>query len=526
MRNIRILTALELRSLFGINKFLHTRDRRAKNRYRLLLVAWLIVIGMLCSYIVGLTWGLSYLGMGDSIPLYLTVLAAVLIAAVGLFTAGERVFGRRGYETLAVMPLRPRDIIAARMLALYVEDLILALVVLLPGVTAYGILERPGLVFYPVTVVGLLFIPAIPLVISVLFGTLLMFLTARIRHKSIVQSVLAVAVVIVVLAGSMGMSNLSGDFSPEMLSELACTISSTLGRVYPPAAWLGDAMRGVDPLGLVWLISTSVVCLAIALLSATVCRGRIMQGAALTRRSVQSERVERHGLLRTLYVREAKRYFSSSIYVTNTIIGPILGCILCVSLCVVGIDTVESALPAMIPVRGLIPFAVAAVFGMMTTTCSSISMEGRQFWIIRSLPVPVKALLDSKILLNASLIFPFFAISEMALMIALRPGLMDAVWLITIPVLILLFALVFGITVNLRFYSFDWEREEQVVKQSTSAALGGFAGLLLSIAAGGVTCLVPTALGDLARVGLCVLLAIGTLLLYRRNNQTRLERLG
>ncbi len=64
----------------------------------------------------------------------------------------------------------------------------------------------------------------------------------------------------------------------------------------------------------------------------------------------------------------------------------------------------------------------------LTTSCTSISMEGKQFWVIKSLPIPTKALLDSKITLNLGLMLPFYLISLAAIAIAVKPGLLELLW--------------------------------------------------------------------------------------------------
>ncbi len=89
----------------------------------------------------------------------------------------------------------------------------------------------------------------------------------------------------------------------------------------------------------------------------------------------------------------------------------------------------------------------------------------------------------------------------------------------------MLFCTVFSITVNIRFHSFDWQKEEQVVKQSASAALGGFAGFFTSLIFIAALLAIPAPYHDLVKLAISVLLIALTLTLYRNNNRTRLENL-
>ena len=62
------------------------------------------------------------------------------------------------------------------------------------------------------------------------------------------------------------------------------------------------------------------------------------------------------------------------------------------------IEAMAETLPMPMNIKAAIPFAMGAVFSMMTTTSVSISMEGKTAWILQSLPLSRKQILDGKIL--------------------------------------------------------------------------------------------------------------------------------
>ncbi len=187
---------------------------------------------------------------------------------------------------------------------------------------------------------------------------------------------------------------------------------------------------------------------------------------------------------------KAKRYFSSTVYVTNTIIGPVVGTILSAAILFAGLDTITNTIQD---------------------------------------TIPAKALLDSKILLNISLILPFYFLSEIMLILAIKPGISELLWLLLIPGVLILFAVVFGITVNLKFRNFDWTKEGTVVKQGASSAIGGFGGMLISLLCCGFAVGLQVLLGQqwrhLSYAVICLVLLLITALLYRKNNRVRLTDL-
>ncbi len=513
MNELKALLMLELRSLWGINRFRHTQDPRAKRRYRLLTGVWVFLILMAAGYATALVWGLCALGMPQIVPAYLALLASALILAVGLFQAGNHIFGRRGYDILASLPLKTGNLVLSRMLSLYLQDLVIALVILAPGLTAYGLLAHPRALFWLLAPVGAVFVPAIPLVISTLLGTGILAVSSRMKHKNLVETVLAVALVILVLIASFSMPE--EDFDPARLAALAGSLGQLIGKFYPPALWLGDALAQ-GRAGLLLLFagcSAGILALTAALVTRCFHPIATRLGAVTARQTYRMGELSSRGLLRALYIREAKRYFSSSIYVTNTIIGPIMGVLLAGGIAFGGLDAIRAELP--FDIRAFLPWLLGGVMCMMTTTACSVSLEGREFWAIRSLPIPAKAWLDAKLLVNLTLLGPAWLLAQLLLQIGLVPGPGERVRLLLVPLSLMLFSVVFGITADLKLHRFDWETEAQIVKQGAAAMLGGFAGPLAAIVLGTAGTLAPWT----TLPGCAALLAV-TALLYRKNCQT------
>ena len=166
---------------------------------------------------------------------------------------------------------------------------------------------------------------------------------------------------------------------------------------------------------------------------------------------------------------------------------------------------------------------MAAVACIMTTTATSISMEGKEWWIIQSLPIKTKTVFDSKILLNLTLIAPFYVIAEIISILVLQPSLIELCWLILLPIIFIVFACVFGITINIRFPMMKWENETVVVKQSAAAMIGGLGGSLVILLCAVPVIFVDGFLGELVKMGITILILVITLLLYTQNNKVDLS---
>ena len=91
-----------------------------------------------------------------------------------------------------------------------------------------------------------------------------------------------------------------------------------------------------------------------------------------------------------------------------------------------------------------------------------------------------------------------------------------------VPIVTMLFSIVFGQFVNLKLAVFDWENEVTVVKQSASCFVGGIVPLfvLMPVAMGAI--MIPTHLVNVCMLAYCLILGVVTVGLYRRNCKVNL----
>ena len=528
MRQIRNLTKLELCNLFGLNVFRHSKDKKAGNRTKLLMGAWMFVIAVVVCYVGGLSYGLVLLEAAEVIPAYLITISSLIMFFFGIFKAGSVIFSKGGYDILCSLPVSKAAIVISRYMRMYVENLLLALLIMVPGVVVYGWFIGPEVSFYLIGVLVILMMPLVPITVATIIGAGITAIASRMKHKSLVAAGLSVLLVLLILLGSSQLAGLKGNVTPEMLKEISGTVFMLLKKLCPPAVWMGNSMVNGDFLVCFGWMGVSLALFAVmaVLVSAgfhSICRGLY---SSLAKHDYQMESLKRRSVLSALYKRELKRYFSSSVYVTNTIIGPILGMVLAVSLLFVDAEPFVQSLPINVDVVGLIPFLLAGVFTLMTTVSVSISMEGKEWWIVKSLPLATKIILDSKLLFNLSLMLPFWLIFEVALAVALRPGILELFWLIAVPAVIMMFACVYGITINLHFPVLNWESDVSVVKQSASAVLGGMGGFFVAIVGVAALLVVPEQFSDLLKAVICIVLLGATALLYRKNNAADLQEIG
>lgn len=526
-RQIKPLVHLELSNLFSLNLLRYTRNKNARRKAYLMASVYVFLILFVFLYTGSMSYGLILLGAGEAVPAYLITMASIFIFFFGTFTAGASLFRRNGYDILCSLPVSRTAIVASRFVRMYVENLVLTIVVMIPGLVVYAVAQQPDVSFYLTAVMGILTVPLLPVAAAALAGALVTGISSRMKHKSLVEAGLSIALVLGIFCLTPKLEGMEGNITPEMLMALSNKVQEALGAVYPPAAWLGTAMVTGNIVGCLGCACVSIVgFLAVATVVSlnfhSICR-RLFSNTA--KHDYQMEKLSRNSLLVSLCGREFKRYFASGVYVSNTIMGPVLGTVLSGALFFMGMDRIGQMLPFPVDISGLIPFLVGGIFCMMTAVSVSVSMEGKNIWVVKTLPIPTKTILDAKILMNLLLMLPFYLVSEVFLIMALKPNALELVWLLVIPEVIALFSCVYGVAVNLRLPVLDWESEVSVVKQSAASLIGGMGGLLLALIWGAVTVLVPEAYSDLTKLAVSALVLVITAILYGRNNRADLKEL-
>ena len=243
IKQIKHLVKLQLVNLYGINVFRFTKDKTEKKKKIALAAVYVLLILMAVFYVSGLTYGYSILGLADMVPAYLIMISSLLILFFSFFKAGSVIFQRNAYDILASLPISQTAIVVSRFIRMYVENLLLVLVVMLPALVVFGILQQPSVSFYVLGVVITVFIPLLPITIATFLGALIVAVSSRMKHKSIVSAVLSLLLAGGILFGSSKLEALEENFTVEMLQNMSEILLSVIGNLYPPAVWLDRRMK-------------------------------------------------------------------------------------------------------------------------------------------------------------------------------------------------------------------------------------------------------------------------------------------
>ena len=122
---------------------------------------------------------------------------------------------------------------------------------------------------------------------------------------------------------------------------------------------------------------------------------------------------------------------------------------------------------------------IAAAF-MAPVSSVSISLEGKYFWLLKSLPIHTEDVFFSKILVNFVIIAVPSGISWILSAIVFKMTAVTVLEGIAVVLLTAYLVSALGILINLLFPKLVWDREAVVIKQSMSSFVAVLLGLGLS----------------------------------------------
>ena len=249
VRQIKILAKAQLLNVWNINVVRYSKDRKKSAGMIAMAALWGLLVLMMAGYVGGAAYTYIFLGMEEVLPMYLGMIAGGFIFFFGMFQAGSVIFQKNSYDVLCTLPVSQTAVVVSRFLVMYLGNLLLAAVIMFPGMTVYGVMLRPALPFYVWGTVGTLFLPMLPMTVAVLFGAVIAAVSSRMKHKSMVATLLSVLLVFGLMAMGAGLSVLEerGELTADFVRNFSEVLSEAIASVYPPAVWLGQMMTDGSP---------------------------------------------------------------------------------------------------------------------------------------------------------------------------------------------------------------------------------------------------------------------------------------
>ena len=531
-----LLVKNRLMAQTGLNVFHYEKDKRKKNGKIAVMVAIGMCIAMLIGYCSAAAYGYAYLGLLELIPGMAMTISSVIVLFFTMFKTNGEFFGFRDYDMIMSLPIPISTVVNSRFVNMYLWNTFFTILVMLPMGTIYFIFEKvtfTGIVFW---ILGMLLSPLIPTTIAAVFGAVITAFSSKFRYASAVASVLSIAAIVGLMVLSMsagsqesGLSNLvdskTGNLNKEVFSSLAPQISEQLNRTYPPVALFQRAVSKGDWVSFFLFAGISIgwYGLFVFLLSIKFRQINTALTSHQSKANYKMEKLYASSTLLALYKKTIARILKSTICATNLLIGCVMAILFSTAILVVGPEKMLKSMemtPYLPVVKNAAGYVIAAMVSMTNTASVSLALEGKNIWLIQSLPIPPKKLYDSYLLTNLTFTLPTSVLCAIFFCIAFKVDVMTAFIIMLTPVAFSLFTAVMGIFIGNRLAYYDWQDEVQLVKQSMMSLFGMLGGMVVISICGVVanSGIIPLQ-ANLFTLLLVVLLFVLTVIIYKHESK-------
>lgn len=477
MKKIWLITKVQLRATLDLN--INKKIKHKSNSF----VIFSIVTGLLLmvtsfAYFYGIGMTLNMFGMIDVLPELVMAIISMVTLMTSVYKVKGILFGFKDYDLLMALPIKTSSIVISRFLILYIVNLIVTFIILIPSMVVYGALGNPTLWFYITNIIALIMIPLVPMVIAYIIGLLIALITQRFMSSNIINVIFSVVTISIIMILSFGMND------TKQINDFSTSITEGIDKTYFLARWynLGFVEGKVEYLLLFTLSSLLIFGIFALVVGKKFKSINTYMNSNHTKSNYKMESLKQGSPLLALYKKEMKRFFSSSLYMMNTAVGIVMLTLGAIATVVLKPDQLVQLLDipgAADQLGAIFPLGISLFIAMTYITACSISLEGSHLWVLKSLPISTRTIFLSKILVSLTITMPAIVINGILIMIALRLNFIEGLLLIILPSAYAIFTAILGLIINLMFPKLSWSTETTVIKQSAASMIAMLASFLV-----------------------------------------------
>ncbi|MCR5584869.1 MAG: hypothetical protein K6F63_05465 [Lachnospiraceae bacterium] len=504
--------------------FRHCNDPSKRKKIIGETVAY-VILGVF-FFVVCMLLGISYgeQGMADLLPALSTLAVSLVTFFFTVFKTNGYLFKFKEYDMLMSLPFKAKTIAGCKFLYMYLTGLLWDVVISAGLLIGYGIYVDPPVWVYPLWIVLGAVVPLVPMLLASFLGFLIAAVSSGFRKKNLIQVVLIFLVTLLGIAFRVYVDAVMDD---EMMDEILLNLSVYVEKItdiYLPAKWFAEAVCKGSISAALLLMGVSIALFEVVFVivgrSYREINSKLNSHAAAKKFKMKEQKVR--NLWNAIAFKEFKRMTGSVIYITNVAMGEVIITVASVAVCFIKVDTflkplTESFNTGLNMFYPAIPLAIYFLLGLAATTVMSPSLEGKNYWIVQSLPIDTKDLYKGKMLFNLYLTVPFMILGTLSLGIAVRMPFITILLSLILGALLLAFSSAWGCVCGVKHINLNWENETQVVKQGPAVMIYMIPNELITIALTAVVTLMGIKINaDLILIVLILIAAGLATLSYKR----------
>lgn len=489
------LIGICLKTTFGLSALRDKYLRRKEKLWQpiLVLIAIITGFGVFAFFFLQVAYSLvqtgNYYGQPEIVYTIAILGTQVLLLIMGLFLVISAFYFSDDLSILVPLPIRPAHILTAKLVTVVVNEYLTSLFLFVPAALAYVRLIGGSIAHFLSLAIVFLLTPVLPLVISALAALGLMRVINR-RHRDLLMVIASLVFVVIILGLNFTLQSSVGNTNPQAYLQQLFTsrygLIQAIGNRFPPAVWATEAIAQAGSfeglLNMVYFVGITAAGLAVLwqIAGRLFFAGLIGGDEVVRRRKKFSQRewtdqTEANSVFSALFWREWKLFIRTPIFAMNGFLGALIMPIAMIfpliaqgqlrKLTTALQTTDQNAAIAVLVVAALIMF-----MGSINTIAStSISREGKFFYISKMIPVPAELQARAKLFHGFIGAVVSLVPVTVAYVILAKPSLINLVSAVLIGLAGTMMGMAFGLYVDMRVPHLKWTNPQQAVKQNFNA---------------------------------------------------------
>lgn len=258
MRNrYLLLLKMQLYNLLGINRILHSHSKKEKQRS--MALGGILVIGLMIAYSTIISISLASMGTVNVLPTISALVCSVITLILTFLKSSGVLIGLRDYDMVMSLPVKNPEVVLSRLTMVYLTNLLISVIVVLPSVVIFGINSEVGISGNTMFLLSFLFLSVIPMIVSLGLGVLISAVSSRSKHKNILSLVLSTLIVLLIVAASAKAQSMVSD---EILN-IGIMLSNMANKLYALVGLISKAVEQQNWLYFLAFVGMSVLISAI-----------------------------------------------------------------------------------------------------------------------------------------------------------------------------------------------------------------------------------------------------------------------
>lgn len=422
------------------------------------------------------------------IPISLVMGTAMFLCFIGsVFTAQQQIYESKDNQMLLSMPIKPGQILLSRIFAIAIFNMIYAL----PFFTGSAI----GYCIYSVSMGPIQLIPLLILLISyvsmIVFITMLTSLLAwgvsiimsKITNKTLISTVLYMVFFAIYFYAIFNLDNLG-----EAIEKNANKLSSGIMTFARPIYYMGASVVEQNILFVAaFLVSLLIPAfLMYIVIKKSFFKILLHENKSKNKMLKHSDKdFNSHSAFIALLQKEIARFLRTPMYFLSYGTS-IFFVAMMLAYLFIKKDKFEDVVE-LLSIYGVSSTkALPAIFSMLlyqfvssgaVLTSASINMEGKNIWIIKSLPIKTIDIMLAKGLVPVIILLPIFEVESLLLIFLFKISGSAMILLLLMPIFTMIFFSMFGLYINLNHFKLDWLSENEAFKRAGGPTIASFSSM-------------------------------------------------